>query len=160
MEKLGYYLEMLKDSLKQKLDIMDYILVENQRQQLVALGEEFDEEVFQITIDKKERYIQELQKLDGGFESVYQRIRELLNEQKDVYPSEIKEIQNLIGEVSSKSMELELSEKRNQKLMEECFGRIRQDIHKTKNVSRAASNYYKSMSGMNIVEPQYMDQKK
>lgn len=160
MEELGTYLEILTDSLNKKSQILDSILQENQRQMMAVTGDKMDETVFDDSIQKKDIYIRKLETLDSGFDSVYSRIKELLQTQRDAYKDEIKQLQELIGIVTQKSMEVQLSEKRNQTLVEKCFSSMRQEVHQTRNVNQVATNYYKTMSGTGVVEPQYMDQKK
>lgn len=160
MENLGTYLEILIDSLNKKSQLLDFILVENQKQQMAVSGDELDEAAFEDSIRKKEEYIGQLQTLDTGFDGVYNRIKELLLTQKEAYRSDIQKIQELIAAVTQKSMEVQLSEKRNKLLVEQKFSAVRQEIHQTRNVNQVANNYYKTMSKTGIVEPQFMDQKK
>ena len=160
MENLGTYLEILTDSLTKKSQILDFILVENQKQQMAVTGNQLDDSLFEDTVAKKEAYIQQLESLDSGFDSVYQRIKELLQTQKESYKAEIQKIQALISEVTQKSMEVQLSEKRNQQMIENCFSAMRQEVHQTKNVNQVANQYYKTMSKAGMVEPQYLDKKK
>lgn len=160
MENLGTYLEILTDSLTKKSQILDFILVENQKQQMAVTGERLDESLFEDTVAKKESYIQQLETLDSGFDSVYHRIKELLQTQKAMYKAEIEKLQALISEVTQKSMEVQLSEKRNQQMVEKCFSAMRQEVHQTKNVNQVANQYYKTMSKTSMVEPQYLDKKK
>lgn len=160
MESLGTYLEILTDSLIKKSQILDFIMVENQKQQMAVLGDKLDEALFEDTVSKKEAYIKQLESLDSGFDSVYQRIKELLQTQKETYKTEIRKLQDLISEVSKKSMEVQLSEKRNQQMVENCFSAMRQEVHQTKNVNQVANQYYKTMSKANMMEPRYLDKKK
>lgn len=160
MENLGTYLEILADSLTKKSQILDFILVENQKQQMAVNGTKLDEALFEDTVAKKDQYLQELETLDSGFDGVYQRIKELLQTQKEAYKAEIQKIQALISEVTQKSMEVQLSEKRNQQLVENCFSAMRQEVHQTKNVNQVANQYYKTMSKTGMVEPQFLDKKK
>ncbi len=76
------------------------------------------------------------------------------------YKDEISELKELISVITQKSMEVQLSEKRNEQLITKKFSDIRKDIHKSKNVSKVATDYYKAMSKTGVVEPQFLDKKK
>ena len=69
-------------------------------------------------------------------------------------------MKKLISEITEKSMEVQLSEKRNEKLVYSKMSEERIKIRKSKNANKVASDYYKSMSGGNVVEPQFLDKKK
>ena len=148
------------DSLNKKIKLLEYILVENKRQQLSVSGEKMDEELFEETMEKKEGYINQINDIDQGFETVYHHVREELSGNPGQYKDEISQLKELISVITQKSMEVQLSEKRNEQLVTKKFSDIRKDIHKSKNVSKVATDYYKTMSKIGVVEPQYLDKKK
>ena len=71
----------------------------------------------------KDGLIQKLLKLDEGFEMLYERIREQLLGNKDAYKSQIKSLQQLISQVTEKSVSIQAQEARNKKLIETYFAR-------------------------------------
>ncbi|MCI8669496.1 MAG: flagellar protein FliT [Lachnospiraceae bacterium] len=160
MDNSKNYITILIDSLNKKIKLLDYILVENKRQQLSVSSEKMDEELFQETMAKKEDYINQINEIDQGFETVYHHVQKELSENAGQYKDEISELKELISVITQKSMEVQLSEKRNEQLITKKFSDIRKEIHKSKNVSKVATDYYKTMSKTSIVEPQYLDKKK
>lgn len=160
MDNSKNYITILIDSLNKKIKLLEYILVENKRQQLSVSSEKMDEELFEETMAKKEDYINQINEIDQGFETVYHHVQEELSENAGQYKDEISELKELISVITQKSMEVQLSEKRNEQLITKKFSDIRKDIHKSKNVSKVATDYYKAMSKTGVVEPQFLDKKK
>ena len=160
MDNSKNYITILDDSLNKKIKLLEYILVENKRQQLSVSSEKMDEELFEETMAKKEDYINQINEIDQGFETVYHHVQEELSVNAGQYKDEISELKELISVITQKSMEVQLSEKRNEQLITKKFSDIRKDIHKSKNVSKVATDYYKAMSKTGVVEPQFLDKKK
>ncbi len=160
MDNSKNYITILVDSLNKKIKLLEYILVENKRQQLSVSSEKMDEELFEETMAKKEDYINQINEIDQGFETVYHHVQEELLVNAGQYKDEISELKELISVITQKSMEVQLSEKRNEQLITKKFSDIRKDIHKSKNVSKVATDYYKAMSKTGVVEPQFLDKKK
>ena len=160
MDNSKNYITILVDSLNKKIKLLEYILVENKRQQLSVSSEKMDEELFEETMEKKEDYINQINEIDQGFETVYHHVQEELSVNAGQYKDEISELKELISVITQKSMEVQLSEKRNEQLITKKFSDIRKDIHKSKNVSKVATDYYKAMSKTGVVEPQFLDKKK
>lgn len=160
MDNTMNYLSILKESLNKKIDVLNEILRLNELQKESVSGVKFDEEKFEEMIEKKTVCIEELTRLDNGFEAVYANVKEILSKDSASYKSEIEEMKKLISEITEKSMEVQLSEKRNEKLVYSKMSEERIKIRKSKNANKVASDYYKSMSGGNVVEPQFLDKKK
>ncbi len=160
MDNSKNYINILIDSLKKKIKLLDYILVENKKQQLSVCGEKMDEELFEEAMRKKEDYINQINEIDQGFETVYNHIKTELTGNMESYKEEVTELKELISVITQKSMEVQLSEKRNEQMISKKFTDIKMEIYKTKNVSKVANDYYKTMSKMGVVEPQFLDKKK
>ena len=113
MENGREYLSILTESLKKKITILDEILLLNQKQLESVSGNEIDDDLFNEIIDKKDIYIKEINNLDKGFEQVYERIKSEITGNTDKFSSEIAILKQLISQITEKSMEVQLSEKRN-----------------------------------------------
>lgn len=154
------YISILKESLYKKVEVLDEILRLNELQKDSVSEEKFNEDKFDESIEKKDVCIAELNRLDSGFESVFKHVREKIDENPEMYKKDVEEFQKLISEITEKSMEVQLSEKRNEKLV---FGKLseeRNKIRQSKNANKVATDYYKNMSKVNVVEPQFLDKKK
>lgn len=154
------YIMIMHDSLKKKLVVLEAILMENHKQQLSVGDGKFDEPAFEATLARKEELINQLEELDTGFQSLFDRVKDDLNLNSHKYAVEIQEMKELITKISQKSMEVELSEKRNESLMTKKFGELKREVHQSKNASKVASSYSQNMQGMGAATSQYVDSKK
>ncbi|MBR2401183.1 MAG: hypothetical protein IKB01_00235 [Lachnospiraceae bacterium] len=159
MAELKQYLSVLAEGLQKKNRILNKILQLNAEQANVIKKESLMQE-FDALVEEKGKWIEELNRVDQGFQSVYNRIRRELSEQKDMYKAEIATLQKLIQEMTDLSVKIETTEQKNKLAVEQYFRNQRQAIGNNKKSLKAANDYYKSMSRVNYVDPQLMDQKK
>lgn len=154
------YLSVLEDSLKKKLQILDELTDYTMQQQELLKVEELDYEAFDRLVDQKDPLIQRIMELDQGFETVYDRIKEQLLDNKEQYAAQIRALQSLIGELTDKSVKLQTMEQRNKSAVEQQFRKSREKIRQGRQNKQAALNYYKNMNNANYVPPQFLDDKK
>ncbi len=153
-------LDLLEESLVKKIEVMKKIMLENARQkELLSDPEHLEIEVFDKTLDIKGEYIDELLKLDDGFQSLFDRVKEEVGDHKDQFAEQIKRMQNLIREITGLSASIEAEEHRNKKLAEQYFHISRTRMNQSKQSSAVAFNYYQTMSNYRNVPPQFMDKK-
>lgn len=157
MEK--QYIDMMLESLQKKEKVLISLLRKSEEQKEVLSAEEVDWDVFdQLTTDKGD-LIDELLKLDEGFETLFERIKEPLTQKKDLYKTEIGFMQATIRSLTDNSAKLETLEQRNKKLVETRMAESRQSIKQSKLGSQAAMQYYQRMNRINTLDPQLMDKK-
>ena len=152
------YLEILTDSLKKKSKVLDEIMQYNSDQENLLRQESISLEELDANRELKDGLIQKLVQLDDGFETLYERIKEQLLTQKDQYKAQIGQMQELISGITEKSVSIQAQEARNKGMIENYFARERGQLRQSRQVSKAAYGYYKSMS--NGVSSQLLDQKK
>ena len=153
-------LDMLEESLQKKVEILGKIEEQNEAQrELLSNPEEVDESAFDETVNAKGKLIDEINTLDDGFQSLFDRVKEEIGSQKDLYADQIKRMQKLIQEITGKSASIEASEHRNKKLAEKYFSTAREAMNQSKNSSVAAFNYYQTMNNFKNIPPQFMDKK-
>ena len=157
---IGSYLQILADSLKQKSDLLDRLVLESNRQAECVKAEKVDWTAFDESVEEKGRLIEELEKLDQGFDTVYDRIKEGLEEGREKYKNEILQMQELIRAVTEKSSNLMAVEQRNKQLVTNRFAEEKKKFSYQKVNAKVATNYYNSMNRINYVDPQLMDKKK
>lgn len=153
------YIDLMIDSLNKKASILEEIVSINLVQRKIADGEKFDMDAFDETIEQKAGLIEEINKLDGGFESLYDRVKGELLDNGEAYSAQIANMQMLIKKITELSATIETDEKRIKANLEVNFSKIKQSIKETRKNSKAVSNYYKNMSKLDS-EPQFMDKKK
>jgi len=159
MAEIRQYVNILVESLEKKKKVLQALQEENKKQEK-AMKENSDLEEFDRIVSYKEKLIREIQVLDGGFEKLYERIKDDLLAEKKQYASEIKKMQSLIEDVTELSVAIQASEQRNKQLVEQYFSYTRGKIRQAKKSVKVASEYYKSMNRMNYVDSALLDKKK
>lgn len=154
------YLDILEESLQKKLKVLEEIAVYNQEQEQLLRKESVSLEQLDDNMSHKDELIQKVTALDEGFETLYERIKEQILTHKDHYKEQIRKLQQLISQVTEKSVSIQAQEARNKKLIEDYFKKERSQLRQNRQSSKAAYNYYKSVNNTNVVMPQMMDQKK
>lgn len=151
-------LDMLEESLIKKIDILSKLEEENDKQKeiLSSMDEEREPE-FDACLDRKAELIDQLTLLDDGFQSLFDRVKEEVGANKDLYRDQIKRMQQLIEEITGKSASIEASEHRNKRLAEQFFSAARQKMNASKQASAAAFNYYQTMNKFKDIPPQFLD---
>lgn len=157
---MNNYLQILEDSLKKKLAILEQIEEKSQEQALMLRDSDVSLQQIDENMDAKARLIEELEPLDNGFEGLYEKIREELLPQKEQYREEIQRLQKLIAQVTEKSASIQALEARNKAEIESVFSREKKKLQSSRNALSVASNYYQNMNKVKNVEPQFLDRKK
>lgn len=155
------YIFVMVESLEKKLRILEDIYQLCRRQTEVIEKDPVDFEEFDRCMDAKDEYIQELDKLDEGFEALYTRAGQELKDNKVLYAEQIQQMQATISGIMDKSALIQALEERNKRAVETVFAKERTEIGKGKRSLNVAMNYYRSMRGSAVsAEPQFMDKKK
>lgn len=153
------YLEILEDSLRQKIAVLDEILALDEKQEQLLKQEKLPLESFDKLVDEKDVLAEKLTKLDDGFETLYTRVKNQLQDHKEAYRDRIAAMQKLIAEITEKTVSIQAKEERNKNLLTTQLAGLRQDLNRNRRNSRAAYDYYKNMSNTNAVRAQFLDQK-
>ncbi len=162
MEKTENYLQVLEQSLEKKKRILQEIVSINEIQKNSVSGDKMDEETFDKSIADKDLLIEQINKLDEGFSTVYDRVRDYISspDNKEKNKELIQRLQNLITKVTDLSMKVSRQEKENQTLVMKKLSDSKKEVVQARSRSKAASSYYNNMNKMNYVDPQFMDHKK
>lgn len=153
------YIEILKESLDKKLLVLDAIIAFNREQEKIMKSDDFDYVRFNATIAGKDDCIEEIQELDRGFQSVYDRIKELFSANKEAYSEDIRMLQDKIRAITDKSMDIQSQEARNKETFQTRVVSSRKEIKTAKTANKVAANYYQSMNKLNVVGSQFLDTK-
>lgn len=152
--------QILLQSLEKKNGILDEMILQNKAQEELLKQENLDMDAFDKAIDRQSAYVEELDKLDNGFEAVYDRVRDELMHNKEQYRAEIAAMQKLIQAITDKIATLNAGNMRNKILAENQFKKQKQAIGSSVSKTKVARNYYNSMNHLNYVTPQFYDSKK
>lgn len=156
---LKQYLKMLDQSLDQKKQMLDQMIEMTATQKVSLDKDPVDWEGFDQLVEKKAEMIERLDKMDDGFESVYDRIREELLKDKEQHKELVAAIQKKIQAVSDDSAALMAAERRNKEQVEIKIAEEKKRLQQRKTTSKVATNYYRSMNKVNLIDPQLMDKK-
>ena len=152
--------QILLQSLEKKTQLLDKIIQQNSVQEDILKQDDLDMDAFDEAINKQGEYIEELDRLDQGFEAVYDRVRAELLQDKSRYRAEIARMQELIQKITDKIVTVNAGNMRNKTLAENQYQKKRTTIGTGASKNRAARNYYNSMNNLNYVSPQFYDSKK
>lgn len=152
--------QILLQSLEKKTLLLDRMIQQNSVQEEILKADDLDMDAFDEAINKQGSYLEELDKLDQGFEAVYDRVRQELIQDKERYRAEITRMKELIQQITDKIVTLNAGNMRNKVLAENQFKKKRISIGTGASKNRAARNYYNNMNNLNYVSPQFYDSKK
>lgn len=156
---LEKYLQILEESLDKKLEILTEIERKSREQsEMITDGGSLDE--IDANMDAKTELINQINKLDDGFEAMYDNIRNELQVHKDEYKDKIEVLKKKITSVMEKSTTIEATEQRNKAAMEQRFAIEHRSNSDRISTASAVRDYYNVANKLNAVTPQFMDQKK
>jgi len=155
------YLTLMIESLDKSNQLLDQIIEKNEEQTQMLKSADFSFEKFDENAEAKGELVEQLIKLDEGFDSVFDKIRPELDtpEGRRLYAREIQTMQMKIRLMTDKRVNVETAELRNKKLIEQRFADAKRDLRSKGQHSKVALNYYKSMNRVNYVDPQFLDNK-
>ena len=156
---LGRYLKILDESLDKKLALLKEIEDLSLSQSvMIEDGAAFED--IDANMDDKAALIDRINKLDEGFQAMYDNIKENLEAQKEEYEDEIELIKKKISEVMSCSTQIQAIEARNKAAMKQRFAKAHKDIRSRTVHASQVQDYYKVANRLNAITPQFMDKKK
>ena len=139
------YLELLIQSLKKKLLILNKLSVLNQDQRAILQDENSDPDAFEINVRDKEDLVKQITALDAGFDEVYAHIKALMEKDHSAYEPQLDEMRE---------------EKRNYALAQRKFLSVKKQVREVKASQKLVNNYYQNMMKQSRFTPQFMDNKK
>ena len=144
MRETKSYVDMLVNSLKKKYDTL-LELEKLEKKQEALLQEEVTPEKIDNILNAKNDNMNKLEDLDLGFEKLYERAREDIAENKELYKEEIIKMQDLIRNISDLTASLRAMQTRNKERYMAFFDNKKHEVKQFKRSSNTVSNYYKNM---------------
>ncbi len=152
-------LNVLSDSLDVKIEVLEKLLGLTNSQKRIFEEDSPDLEEFDTLFDEKDVLIDKLESLDEGFDELYKRVSDQLKENRMQFADQIRQLQDKISRITELSASIQAQEVRNKKMIEESFAKERQGIKQNRVSSKAAYDYYRNMSGMNLQSSGVWDSK-
>lgn len=154
------YIEILKQSLTKKIELLDTIMALNVLQKDMLENPDLDPDELEENLNRKADLVEQLSKLDDGFSQIYDRVRVDLTENRGAYSEDITQMKRDITAIMDKSTAIQSQEKRNQVLMQQKFTSVKKQIKEVKKSRQAVNSYYRNMMKMGAPEAAFLDDKK
>ncbi len=155
------YIHILIESLEKKSQVLDDIAKCDAEQKAIISAKEPDLKQLENNIDKVGMLAERVEKLNEGFETVYEKVRQELQDNKTEHRAEIKRMQELIREVTEKTVRIEAEENRNKVAVTQLLRNQRKAISERRRSLSAMNKYSNTMRGINTMDSSYfMDKKK
>lgn len=149
------YVNMMVDSLKRKKKILQFLMEKTREQETLLKDEEMDPDAFQATIDEKGQQIEELNKIDEGFDTLFSYVEKEIHENRMAYRTQIEKMQKLIGEVSELGIRIQALEHQNSGHFKVYLANERKTIREFHVNNRTTSSYYQNMANAPELEQSF-----
>lgn len=153
-------LSLLEQNLIKKKNVLNQFQELCDKQFLFIDSQSMTTETFRPYMDGQDSLVEELIVLNEEADLLYESLEKEWPEDKTAYLGQIETLQKLMQELSATSDSLQEKEKACREKLEVYFEKERKELGAGRKSSNAALNYYKSMSKLNVIPPQFMDQKK
>jgi len=160
MEHKMNYIEVMIDSLRRKVAVLDEIINVNLKQAEIIVDIKKNMAEYEASIEAKQLLIDKLNVLDEGFQTLYNRIQEELISDPGAHKDEIREMQQLIGKITDKSVEIQSGEEKNRQIISQQFASLKREVKNFKDHRKIANKYYNAMQQLDYIPPQFLDKKK
>ncbi len=157
------YVNILIESLKEKNDVLDEIVEEDALQAKIFKSEEPDLDALRESQEKIGELARKLDKLNEGFESVYDRVRGELQNNKELYRDEILIMQELITTITGKAVKIEAEQNRNKASAERAFKNRKDSLKDQRNTVQKINVYANQMHNVvpkGQLDAAFLDKKK
>lgn len=154
------YIRIMTESLEKKRDILGKVIELNKQQKFLLQDPNLSPEQFEENMQYKANLVDQLNLLDSGFEKLFNRVRDALNNNRDLYTSEIHRMQELIKDITALLNTVQTQEVRNREEVTRKFASVREQVKGVRNSQKVVNQYYQNMMKRGNVAPQFFDNKK
>jgi len=157
---VGQKLDSLESNLNKKSVLLKE-MAEVLEQQLQLLNtSDMQLEELDLCMEKQGNLTEELESLNEEADSLYEYLQKADISAEAGNASKIVHIKELLAQITTDFDILQEKEQNARQRMEAFFQKERKNFGDGRRSSKAAFDYYKNMSGANVVPPQFMDWKK
>lgn len=143
----GTYINILLNTLVRKNECLKKISNLEENQDTILSNPELTVEEFEELMSRKQTLINELESLDKGFETVYDRVKEELRINKGYYKDTIEKMQACIVNITELTVKIQAMEERNKKRADGIFALKRGQVKNVRVSNQTVAKYYKNMVG-------------
>ena len=126
------YLQIMIDSLVQKEELLKQIVDYNEKQQAIITAAEFDDQAFEQNLSDKGELVEKILKLDEGFNSVFNRVKDEVQHNKAKFKQPLQRLKELVSAVTDLGVRIQAQELRNKQLVEKRFAQMRKELSNAK----------------------------
>lgn len=154
------YLNVLSDTVLKKENLIETLLLDTIKQAGCFQQGEFDEETFYKLYEEKVELLKQIELLDDGFLSLFERIRDEIISNRQEYAEEIQNLQQCIKRITEKGFQLQRLEKDNKLKFDRMIQEQRSKIKEYNISKKSAAAYYNNMMKQFSGESVFYTQKK
>lgn len=154
------YIRMMVDVLMKKETYLSKLFDATITQESLLKMSKFDETAFFKLVEEKDEYLKRIEEIDQGFQSIYNRVSEVLKENKEQYKEQILQMQSLITKVTDLGVKISVLEEKNKGLLQQRLQEKKQGIRQFKVGKKTANTYYKNMIKMQAGTSYFFDKEK
>lgn len=154
------YLDVLIQSLRKKLVLLNRISILNREQREILQDEDAAPDVFDINVRDKGDVVDQIVALDAGFDEVYAHIKELMERDHSAYEEQLEQMRELIRQVMAKDASVRAEEQRNYELAQRRFANIKKQVREVKASRKMVNSYYQNMMSQKPGDAMFLDNKK
>lgn len=154
------YVSALQDSLRKKKEVLQKLYDLTKQQAEVLAQEVVDTDRFDELMEEKDGEIAVLNSLNAGFQSLFQKIENTLQDQRYEYEKQIRQMQEDIRAITDLGVQIEGLEHQNRDAFQAYLMKERKEIQAGRASSRTAVSYYQNMPNQHHEwQAYFMDQK-
>ncbi len=155
------YVVMLRESLEKQADVLNVLLIRNKEQAAILQDPNTTPDDLERNMNMKSELIDRIIMLDEGFEQLFNRVKDIIEEDRETYADEIRLMQDLIRQISDLTADVEATEYKNKEYAKTRFANIKKDVREIKKSGDVVSSYYRNMMAHNKADdPAFLDKKK
>lgn len=154
------YLDILIQSLRKKLVLLNRISILNQDQRAILQDEQAAPDAFDINVRDKGDLIDQIVALDAGFDEVYAHIKDLMERDHSAYEDQLEQMRRLIRQVMAEDASVRAEEQRNYELAQQKFASVKKQVREVKASQKMVNSYYQTMMRQKPGDAMFLDNKK
>lgn len=147
MAEINTTLQLLLDSLEKKKRLMLDVQKLTQEQADALAKDSFDLNTFNNSVSNKQVIIEVINELDEGFGPTFDRIKPVLTGHPELYAIKIKQLQDLIRQISDLAMEIQALEKKNHQQFRTKIKTMKAEVRGFRSGKKVADQYKSQATG-------------
>ncbi|PKM52714.1 MAG: hypothetical protein CVV02_00845 [Firmicutes bacterium HGW-Firmicutes-7] len=161
MNNINTQLDLLINvTLKKSLYLKDILAYTKEQTDLLE-QEEFDLNAFNRFMEKKEVLINQVVEIDDGFQSIYRKVRSVIEAHPELYKEKIQALKQSIITIGDLSVTITVQEERNKMSFMSKSREEKSKVKEFRQSKKTVANYYSNMNKQNNSNtPHFFDSKK